>query len=567
MGVESYLMKAMLNRSTYRLWKSRWLVLWGLLVLSLIACSGESRTLVKVDEVVIDEIDLGFFETKLPDHLNSPYRGEERVRDLLQSMVGRELMVMESVKRGYPELPEVQRRFSEIQSRWLIGQLMATEAGDRLQVSEEEARSFFAKYDLGRFVLPAQIIVENEDQALAVIQKLEAGEKFAAIARDESIAENAAMGGDLRKFLGYGDLPHDMRDALWKLEVGEFTRQPVRLRRGYGVYRILDVSRKPFAEMAPRIVKFLGKKKVAQERQRLIEKWSQRLEVRYHRAGIDALLALAGEFGELAEDVEGQALVTYDGGIVPVGEGVRTLTRKGRLMPGVADSSQVVMALQRGVVGDSILVQAARRTGLSESEEFVKFREKRRRELLAKELWRHEARYKVEVGDDEVRQVYEDSTHKFVESGGVDVVEILVEEREEAVNLRERISAGEDMGWLAIQFSIREDARQARGRLHVHAIDRDLAPLYDRAQSAVPEELVGPLEIGGNYSIFKLIGKEGARTKPFEQVAPAIRLGIRKRRETELFEAFMENLHSHYREQVVWFDDNIKAVAKSRDSL
>jgi len=517
---------------------------------------------VQVDEVVIDEGDLDRFAAKLPAPLGSPHQGEAAARDLLQTMVDKELLLLESCARGYPERPDVQRKYNGILSRWLIDQLVQREAGDRLCVTEEEARESYDEDDLGRLIYVAEILVKAEAQALEVIDRLEAGADFAELARDESIARSASLGGEVRRYLWYGDLPGEARAPLWQLGEGEYTREPIRRAVGFGVYKIISLRHRPFEAMAPTLEKILARRKLAIERRRLVEAWSERLGLRYHGAGIDALLSMS-HTSELSEEARRSPLATYEGGVVPVREGVLALTQNGRLLPQLSDSAAVVAALARGTVADSILVRAARATGLDREPEYLEMAANNHTELLVKELWRQEARYKVEITDDEVRQVYEDSIHKYFVQGSTEVVEILTQEREEAERLLARISAGEDMGDLAAQHTVRPGARRTRGRFHVHREDETLAPVYEGAEEAVPGELVGPLEVDGGHSIFRLVAKEGARPRPFDKAAAAIRLDIRKKRENELFEAFVTGLRERHRERVTWYDGNIEKASRA----
>lgn len=446
---------------------------YWLLVFTACQQGQEPRVLAQIDEVVFNERDLTLFEAKMPEYLASPYQGEKRVRDMLQSMIDREILVLESTSRGYVEKPEFQEQFNQIQSRWLIDDLMEQEAGAWLRVSEEEARAFYNERDLGRTVLLAQIVLETEKQAHEVISSLEAGGRFAEIAREESIAENATLGGELRRYMGYGDISKILRDTLWKLEEREFTRNPVKLEEGWGIFKVLDIKYRPFEEMSASIVKKLGKYKWAVERQRLINAWGERLALKFHRRGIDALLAWGDEDDGIAEEGQTFELATYGGESLSVATAAKVLVRKGKLRPGLTDSLHVVQALLNSVLGDRILVRAARNLGLAQDEEFLQQKESKRRELLSKELWRHEIRYKVNVSEEEVRQVYQDSIHKYTSTN------------------------------------------------------------------------------------------DGGIPKPFQRVEPAIRLNIKKRKENELFEIFMERLRERYADRVTWFDQNIKAAASS----
>jgi len=65
-----------------------------------------------------------------------------------------------------------------------------------------------------------------------------------------------------------------------------------------------------------------------------------------------------------------------------VQEGVLALTKDGRLLPQLSDSTAVVAALSRGAVADSILVRAARVLDLDREPEYLELAANNRTELL-----------------------------------------------------------------------------------------------------------------------------------------------------------------------------------------
>ena len=75
---------------------------------------GPPVVLVTIDSrPVVTSADLAAFHDKLPEHLRSPSSGVSAVRDLLQTLVDRELMVMEAAALGYADEPEVTRRLHD----------------------------------------------------------------------------------------------------------------------------------------------------------------------------------------------------------------------------------------------------------------------------------------------------------------------------------------------------------------------------------------------------------------------------------------------------------------------
>jgi len=87
------------------------------------------------------------------------------------------------------------------------------------------------------------ILVKNEEDALAALDRLNAGEDFADVAREVSTDNSAQMGGDL----GWYALEHlvePFANALGEMEIGQ-TVGPVKTQFGYHIINLLGVRDVP----------------------------------------------------------------------------------------------------------------------------------------------------------------------------------------------------------------------------------------------------------------------------------------------------------------------------------
>ena len=72
------------------------------------------------------------------------------------------------------------------------------------------------------------------EKAKEIIKKLDAGEDFAALAKEYSKDGSADDGGALGRF-GHGDMVSEFEEAAYKLEVGKYTTEPVKTKFGYHI--------------------------------------------------------------------------------------------------------------------------------------------------------------------------------------------------------------------------------------------------------------------------------------------------------------------------------------------
>lgn len=100
----------------------------------------------------------------------------------------------------------------------------------------------------------SHILVETEEAALALIERLDAGDDFAFLARENSTGPSARNGGELGWF-GPGRMVPDFEAAVMALEVGEVS-PPVQTQFGWHVIILndqRDQERPSLEEMTPQI--------------------------------------------------------------------------------------------------------------------------------------------------------------------------------------------------------------------------------------------------------------------------------------------------------------------------
>ena len=143
------------------------------------------------------------------------------------------------------------RLMDQVRDNGLRQRLQMKYVGDP-QPSQFQVREFYDRY---RDSLPVQRNVvrlshlqwrikagdalerESREKAAALIERLDAGESFAELARLHSDDGSSGGGGDLG-FTRRGTLDPDFERAAFALEAGEYTRRPVRTRFGYHIIRV-----------------------------------------------------------------------------------------------------------------------------------------------------------------------------------------------------------------------------------------------------------------------------------------------------------------------------------------
>ena len=111
-----------------------------------------------------------------------------------------------------------------------------------IEITEEDMETYFEE-NKADFAQPEQvrashILVEDEATAKEVLEKINAGEDFAELAKEYSTDGSAENGGDLG-FFGTGEMVEAFETAAFALEVGEVS-DIVETEHGYHIIKVTD---------------------------------------------------------------------------------------------------------------------------------------------------------------------------------------------------------------------------------------------------------------------------------------------------------------------------------------
>jgi peptidyl-prolyl cis-trans isomerase C len=205
------------------------------------AAHGQSGpSVAKVNGVAIPQqnVDLMVKNLVAQGRQDTPQLREE----IKQSMINRELLVQEAVRRGLDKNPEVVTRLSLMRQDLLVNAEMQ-ELLKAQPVTDEAMRKEYdrikAQYGAKEYKA-RHILVSKEDEAKDIIAQIKKGANFEKLAAERSIDTGTkASGGDL----DWGPPARYVKpfaDALVKLKKGQMTDTPVQTQHGWHVIRVDD---------------------------------------------------------------------------------------------------------------------------------------------------------------------------------------------------------------------------------------------------------------------------------------------------------------------------------------
>ena len=184
-----------------------------------------------------------------------------------EELINREVVTQEAQRSGIAKSSEVQAQMDIARQEILVGAYLRDWV-KKHPISDAELQQEYerARAQTGDKEYRARhILVDNEDQAKALIADLNKGAKFDELAKKNSKdAGSKERGGDLDWNVPAA-FDKQFSDAMVKLDKGKYTAAPVQTRFGYHVIQLDDVRPvkfPSFEEVKPRIAQQLQQHKV-----------------------------------------------------------------------------------------------------------------------------------------------------------------------------------------------------------------------------------------------------------------------------------------------------------------
>jgi peptidyl-prolyl cis-trans isomerase C/foldase protein PrsA len=223
----------------------------------------------------------------------------------VRNAVNEQLVRLEARERGYAELPEIKAAAQRQREDLMESILYAEHVFKDVKVSDEELRAWFdaheAELQLPERRMVDHIVVATEDEARAVLQRMEQGESFEDLAKELSKDRNSARSGGALGWVTPKDVPPEFQAVLALAEGG--LSEPIRSRYGWHVLRVgrIEPPRMPPFEEAK---EGLREKVLLHERKAERERWLAQLraaaEIEIDEAAVKAFAAETAPKQELA---------------------------------------------------------------------------------------------------------------------------------------------------------------------------------------------------------------------------------------------------------------------------
>lgn len=194
--------------------------------------SSGSKSESKKDAKVLAEVNGGTITTadfsrelkNLPEYLKAMAETPEGRKEMLDTMVIRELILQQASKDGLDKGAEIEEKLQDLKKRLVVESYLKKKVESESQVSDADLQKFYEqnkdKFKSGEQIKASHILVKTEKEAKDILAQVKAGGNFEELAKKYSADSSSAKGGDLGWF-GKGSMVPVFEKAALALKEGQ----------------------------------------------------------------------------------------------------------------------------------------------------------------------------------------------------------------------------------------------------------------------------------------------------------------------------------------------------------
>ena len=185
--------------------------------------------------------DYNLFMQSMDPQLAQYFMAGDHQKEIIDELIYQQLLYLDAKERELDKQEEfvnvLNKTEESLLKTYAIGKLL-----EDVEVTEEELETFYKensdKFDVPSGIQASHILIEEEDLAKELYEKIKNGEEFEKLAEENSTCPSSQRGGDLGMFYP-GQMVPEFDEAAFAMEVGEIS-EPVKTQFGYHIIKVTD---------------------------------------------------------------------------------------------------------------------------------------------------------------------------------------------------------------------------------------------------------------------------------------------------------------------------------------
>ena len=222
------------------------------------SAKGSGEVIAEVNGTAITTEDFNKELENLPPYVKPMTETDEGKKELLETMVIRELILQQAKKDGIDKSPLVAEKLEELKKRLVVEAYLKKKVEEQANISDADLQKFYDtnkdKFKSGEQIRASHILVKDEKVAQDILGKLKSGGSFEELAKKHSLDSAGEKGGDLGWF-SKGTMLPEFENAAFALKEGE-TSAIVKTKFGFHIIRLTGkraAGQREFAEVKEQI--------------------------------------------------------------------------------------------------------------------------------------------------------------------------------------------------------------------------------------------------------------------------------------------------------------------------
>lgn len=198
------------------------------------------QALAEVNGGVITTADFKKEVETLPPYLRPMAETPEGKKELLDTMIIREIIMQQAQKDGLDKSQEVTDKLEEMKKRIIVEAFLKKKVEAQASITDADLHKFYEqnkeKLKTGDQVRASHILVKSEAEAQDILSQLKKGGNFEQLAAKYSIDAAKTKGGDLGWF-GKGSMIPEFEKVVFAMKEGEISGV-VKTQFGYHIIKL-----------------------------------------------------------------------------------------------------------------------------------------------------------------------------------------------------------------------------------------------------------------------------------------------------------------------------------------
>jgi peptidyl-prolyl cis-trans isomerase SurA len=405
---------------------------------------------------------------------------------------------------------------------------------------------------LKRFFLPTgDDSLAVRDSSYAIYRQLKEGLDFSQAAqRYSDDPASATNGGDVG-YIERSRLPEQVSTLLSELPIGGVT-EPVKFPYGYHIFRVTDRKPQPtFADMERDL-------RTQYQNSRYANDYANYLHAlkRKHNLNLDVVTMYTfthaldstktpsspGWSDTLQTELMSRTLFSFDAKIFRVSDVVEFLKSSMEFRGTTLTPSNLETIVERFT---EIKILEEEASGVPQRHpHFSRLMKEYEDGILLFRIEQDEVWNKVAPTDSVLHAYYQEHKESYRWPDRVNIQEILVQTDSVAKAAYWRLQYGEDFGDVAAEYTIRPTMNEKRGVWGLMAVEsRDLTK---KAWTMAVDSVCPPFQANEGWAILKVLQKDSARVKTFEEALPEVASAYREYASKLREQSWIEELKRKY---------------------